>query len=322
MTNSIKPDSNTPGTSWVKSAIFTTDSTPTSRNPGTLPPNRDSLQTNEEPVSILGALLTTGQKCWEIVWSLWTFSLSFFQKTKSKTPDPVSEAAAKKNLLLLEENDAADELFYDASDTEEDFVDAETGSEDWNSYFTETVTTQPSSANPSPHQGLLLEFISTFPETPVMTSEASSGQPLFGTYLMNHIFNNPASCNFNETTGEFTLSFSSERIIPIKQIPSNPSRKSVKALNNLKGKSLHIGRQVSGKIITENSEKRITFKEGSLSLKWKQFMIPLEASLLEIKPSSNDPATFGLKGKAPIVEGWQWISAQDFVNTLTLNSLS
>ncbi len=146
------------------------------------------------------------------------------------------------------------------------------------------------------------QFINT-----MVKRSAESEEEFFGNYLMNRIFGNMDSCQFDENTLEFTLNFPQKRDIKLNKLPVDLSSG---LLTKAQGAILSIAKQVKGKFDKGNT----SFQPGSLNLNWTWS----SAELLGMVEGRNDGIVI-MQGSYCYVSGQQPVSAQNFVDLIECN---
>jgi hypothetical protein len=310
MPNTIKPVNQTP------KPQETGPETPISRGLPPPPHQESSIVHGQREKSLFSKVLETVWtsatlslvRWFPILHRIWPFSLS----TRRSEPEPTPPQQVTQ---LPDEEDTA--VYYDAEDVnDDDFFDADDGTP-----ATTAPTPQPV-VQLTPHQELLNALLMSLPETFVSIGNRAS-RPLFAVYLFQSIFKNPNSCDFNKTTGKFTLSFSEKKVFSVTQVPTDASPASKDMLKLLKGTNLVIAETISG-YVKEGAIEFAPPSEGappSLSVQWTSFYVPQSASLLRLSKNQTNDAFINIKGKYTGIIQTQPILAQDFVNTLILNGL-
>lgn len=216
---------------------------------------------------------------------------------------------------------------------DEEFLDAEDGGNEYDEFFPQLPSSNVSSNQKlvvkteeasifettppvtSPQQRLENAFSLAFPNTSISLIE--NGPPInFGTFLITKLFSNPQNCTFDESSGEFVLSFQEEKVIAIREFPTNLTlAENIQSyLKRVKGYKLHVAQEVKGKI---GPDKTIELK-GAL---WVPIIWGTYASIYSFQQDLTKASKFRLGGSLGI-GGVVPFPAQDFVNILLLNGLS
>lgn len=166
-----------------------------------------------------------------------------------------------------------------------------------------------------------LEFLFLMQFSPTETPDPSS----FGYYLLNKIFpmHDLQSCEIDMTTGRFKLTFAKEKTIPLTKLPEGKTETTINNLKHAVGTTLHIGKELKGKIniesITKGEKDYLNFDEGSLTIQWTKWKVPFTCHLLGIQLHPQYSEWLVFKGKFMGKTADRNIRTQDFIDFIECN---
>jgi len=176
-----------------------------------------------------------------------------------------------------------------------------------------TATTTTVATTTVPKKELTVEeqmgIIASMMQAQFSNTQIDHSAAYFGNYLMDRVFGEAVSCNFDMTTGDFTLNFAEKKDIKLEYFPKNQSIKQMIIFNQLSGATLSIAKQVKGSF----KNGKLIFDSGCLTLNWWV----TSATLLGISEGKNNKLIIqgiylGIDSQGPF-------SAQDFVDIIECN---
>jgi hypothetical protein len=159
---------------------------------------------------------------------------------------------------------------------------------------------------------------SQFQSSEVQKNAQEEAKP-FGLYLFDDVFSKDQlqSCEMDETTGRFKLTFTKENHIPLTGFPKDMSEATKNKLKPALNTTLHIAKELKG--IFDYDTGTLELDEGLLTIQWKTWGVRCTAHLLNIKTNPQNAQYLTFKGKFMGMTEDRHILAQDFVNFLECN---
>lgn len=159
---------------------------------------------------------------------------------------------------------------------------------------------------------------SQFQSSEVQKNAQEEAKP-FGLYLFDDVFSKDQlqSCEMDETTGRFKLTFAKENHIPLTGFPKDMSEATKNKLKPALNTTLHIAKELKG--FFDYDTGTLELDEGLLTIQWKTWGVRCTAHLLNIKTNPQNAQYLTFKGKFMGMTEDRHILAQDFVNFLECN---